>query len=401
MANDGGKERRSRGEGHVRKYGKYWRGHVSADGKRKYFSGPTKQAVIDKIRVHSAEALSGVQLAPGSRTIRRTAPKVGGITVESFLDRWLSVHRTRIRTSTATRYDGLVRNHLAPGIGHIPIRGLRHSDVETLFSVMITKGLNRRSVAQAKCLLSMALDAAICEELISSNVAARIRLPRASATEQKVISPHDAAAILIAARQISESEYARRYIALHLGLRQTETLGLAWKDIDIPGMRIHIVASLGTSRGGPVRDALKTDNGRRTLVLSVELISILEGVLREQNELKNHHRRESTRPFNPDGLIFVTRTGRPVHPRQDSYSWHRTLKRAGVPPTRLHDCRHTVGTMLAASGLDIAAVSKFMGHATASFTLKTYVHRSAEDAGDVGARMHGLYETETLGPDED
>ena len=57
--------------------------------------------------------------------------------------------------------------------------------------------------------------------------------------------------------------------------------------------------------------------------------------------------------------------------------------------------------MLAASGLDIAAVSKFMGHATASFTLNTYVHRSAEDAGDVGARMHGLYETETLGPDED
>jgi len=114
MANDGGKERRWRGEGHVRKYGKYWWGHVSADGKRKYFSGATKQAVIEKIRMHSAEALTGVQLTPGSRSIRRTAPSVDDVKVESFLDRWISVHRTRIRTSTATRYDGLIENHLEP-----------------------------------------------------------------------------------------------------------------------------------------------------------------------------------------------------------------------------------------------------------------------------------------------
>lgn len=76
--------------------------------------GPTKQAVIEEIGVHSAEALRGEQLTHGSRGIRRTAPSVDDVTVESFLDRWMSVHRARIRTSTATRYVGPIRNHLAP-----------------------------------------------------------------------------------------------------------------------------------------------------------------------------------------------------------------------------------------------------------------------------------------------
>lgn len=390
MATVGKGERRARGEGHIRKYGKYWRGHVSVDGSRKYFSGLTKQAVIDKIRVHSAESLTGVRLTR-ARAVTPRGTASGGVTVGAFLERWMQRHRTRIRTSTAMRYDGLIRNHLKPSIGNIPLAALRYSDVDALFSGMTQKGLCRSSVAQAKCLLRMALDAAIREELLTANVAAQVRLPRASPTTQHIFTPADVWAVLAAARQISESEYARRYIALHLGLRQTEILGLAWRDVDVLGRRLSVCASLGISRGGTVRDELKTGSGLRTLVLSDELVSVLGGVQREQEALRGLHQSRDDAPFNEHGLIFTTRTGRPVHPRQDSYSWHRTLKRAGVEPTRFHDCRHTVGTMLAASGVDIGAVSKFMGHANASFTLNTYVHRSAEDAGDVGLRMTGIY----------
>jgi hypothetical protein len=83
------RQRRSRGEGHVRRYGKYWRGHVAIGGKRRYFSGPTRQSVIDKIRKALTE--SSEVGSPTSQSVD------SGVTVGGFLVDWFERHCVKVR----------------------------------------------------------------------------------------------------------------------------------------------------------------------------------------------------------------------------------------------------------------------------------------------------------------
>jgi integrase len=50
------------------------------------------------------------------------------------------------------------------------------------------------------------------------------------------------------------------------------------------------------------------------------------------------------------------------------------LERAGLPPIRFHDLRHTCATILLSRGVHVKLVQELLGHATISITLDTYSH---------------------------
>lgn len=66
------------------------------------------------------------------------------------------------------------------------------------------------------------------------------------------------------------------------------------------------------------------------------------------------------------------------------------MKKAGLPRNRLHDTRHTCGTLMHLRGVPIAAISAWLGHASASFTMKTYVHSQDDAMRDAGATLTGM-----------
>ena len=59
-----------------------------------------------------------------------------------------------------------------------------------------------------------------------------------------------------------------------------------------------------------------------------------------------------------------------------------------MPAIRLHDARHTCGTLMHLNGVPTAVISAWLGHATASFTMATYVH-SQDDALTAAGAMYG------------
>ncbi len=79
------------------------------------------------------------------------------------------------------------------------------------------------------------------------------------------------------------------------------------------------------------------------------------------------------------GFVVVNAIGDPVHPQTLSARWGVLLERAGVRRVRLHDARHTCGTLLHLQGVPVAVIAAWLGHADASFTMRTYVH-SQDDA---------------------
>ena len=49
--------------------------------------------------------------------------------------------------------------------------------------------------------------------------------------------------------------------------------------------------------------------------------------------------------------MFTTPIGTPVDPRNDFREFRKLLARAGLPPVRLHDLRHTAASLLQGRGM--------------------------------------------------
>src|ERR1019366_6739597 len=67
------------------------------------------------------------------------------------------------------------------------------------------------------------------------------------------------------------------------------------------------------------------------------------------------------------------------HPETLGLAWGRLLDRAEVRHLRLHDARHTCGTLMHLRGVPVAVIAAWLGHTDAAFTMRTYVH-SQDDA---------------------
>jgi integrase len=63
-----------------------------------------------------------------------------------------------------------------------------------------------------------------------------------------------------------------------------------------------------------------------------------------------------------------------LNPETLSGLFIRQAKRAGLPPIRLHDLRHSVASILLAHGVHPKVISEILGHATIALTLDTYSH---------------------------
>jgi integrase len=91
------------------------------------------------------------------------------------------------------------------------------------------------------------------------------------------------------------------------------------------------------------------------------------------------------------GLVFASKVGRPLN-AQNVVNRHfkPLLRRAGLPPVRFHDIRHSCLSLLAQRGEPIRDLQALAGHATAAFTLQRYTHhydssarRTADAMGEI------------------
>ena len=79
--------------------------------------------------------------------------------------------------------------------------------------------------------------------------------------------------------------------------------------------------------------------------------------------------------WNDRGLVFTTRIGTPIEPRNLIRHFKTVLKKAALPPTiRSHDLRHSCTTLLIAQGVHPRVVMEILRHSQISTTMSTYAH---------------------------
>ncbi len=88
--------------------------------------------------------------------------------------------------------------------------------------------------------------------------------------------------------------------------------------------------------------------------------------------------------------MFTAENGAALDPESVSRYWRQAVKKAMLPPIRLHDLRHTHATLALQAGVHPKVVSERLGHATVSITLDTYSHAIPAMQEEAAALIAGL-----------
>src|ERR1019366_5721363 len=372
-------KRRSNNEGSIwqRQDGR-WTGAAyvrttSGTFKRTYIYGRTRDDVHAQLVQLQDKSARGIP-QPTS------AWKVG-----EYLDYWLAeVAKPMVRPTTYAKYEVMVRLYLRPGLGRHRLDRLSVATVQAYLNGRLHGGDSPAKVHEIRMVLGAALTRAMREELIQRNVARLATLPSAPTARRQPWSPAEARQFLHAAR--SDSQYPAFVLLLVYGMRRGEVLGLGWREVDfetgVLRIRQQLLRTGNSLRLGPV----KTAAGRREL----PLLGIARDALHHQEDMQilGGPATDWTR----HELVFTTRTGYPVEPRNLGRSFRRIADQAGLRPIRLHDLRHTTATLLKTLGVSPRDAMEILGHSRIAVTMEIYTAADDTSRRDAITRLSGLFE---------
>ncbi|GAA1583133.1 site-specific integrase [Streptomyces globosus] len=287
--------------------------------------------------------------------------------LSEWLPYWLeNVIKPRRKLSTYDKYEAHVRLYLAPMIGSKRLESLGVSDVRR-FLVQLENKTTAATAKESHRVLRTALTAACREELVTRNVASLVEPPRAKSRELSPWSLDETLDFLVAARR--DPLYAAFVLAITMGLRRGEIVGLRWTDIDLDKRVLHVRQQTQRRRGVLYDDDPK-GRRRRTVPLPAMCIAPLRWHRMRQVAAS----RRAGESWDAGGYVFATRNGRPIEPRNVYRSFTRVASGAGLRVIRLHDARHGCATLLTAAGVSPRVVMEILGHSQISITMDVYTH---------------------------
>jgi integrase len=332
-------------------------GYRDGARRRKHFYGNTRRDVQERLTAALRAQQQGLPVAPERQTLG------------DFLRHWLDhVVRPNLRPKTHHSYAAEVRLHIGPQLGHIQLAKLRPQHIQAFLNEKREAGLSARTVQYHHAILRRALGQAEKWDLVPRNVAALVTPPTIRRREIEPLQPDEALTLLDAVRDDRlEAVYS---VALAVGLRQGEILGLRWRDVDLENGKLEIRTSLLWLDGACQLSEPKTDRSRRSIALPEVATMALHGHRARQLEDKLI---AGTR-WREHDLVFATTLGTPMHPRNLVRHYHRALAKAGLPRKRFHDLRHTCASLLLAQGVQPRVVMEILGHSQIALTMDTYSH---------------------------
>jgi len=370
-------KRRAKGDGGVfRRSDGRWVGQVNLgwqDGRRvrKYLQGATEKEVRDRVKAVIRNVDDGAP--PPTRSPR----------LSEFLTRWLASVKPALRSSTYVSYEGTVRLHIVPEIGHVPIDKLSVDHVSRMIARKEADSrLSPRSARYVLLILRNALNKAVRWGLVARNVANLVDAPRVSYKDVRVLSPGETKTLLEAAR--GDAVEGLLVLAVSTGLRLGEALGLQWPDVDLDRRQLRVTKSLQRVVGrGQILTETKTRRSRRSIVLPVRTAE----ALRIQRVRQVDQRRVAGSQWNEGGFVFTASTGRPLDHRNVQRNFRRIVRKARLPRMRFHDLRHSCASLLLAEGVSPRVVMETLGHSRISVTMDTYTHVMPALMRDAAAAM--------------
>ncbi|MEU2345936.1 tyrosine-type recombinase/integrase [Streptomyces sp. NPDC013082] len=380
-----------------------WHGRVTVgvkdDGK------PDRRHVSRKTRAEVTKVVRELERQRDKGAVRRVGQSW---TLETWLTHWVeNIAAPNVSENTIDGYRVAVNHHLIPGLGAHRLEKLEPEHLERFYKKMQETGSAAGTAHQTHRTIRTALNEAVRRGHLTRNPATIAKAPRLEEDEVEPYSVEEVQRLLAEAGKHRNA--ARWVIALALGLRQGEVLGMQWTDVDFELSVIRV-------RRGRLRPRYQHGCGDRCgrkpgfcpqkINVRRETKSVKSragqrpiGAPDELMDLLRRHKEEQTREralardlWTEKGYVFTSPIGEPLNPNTDFHKWKDLLKAAKVRDGRLHDARHTAATVLLILGVSDAVVDAIMGWepGKSARMRRRYQHLTSRVLKDTADKIGGL-----------
>jgi integrase len=297
-------------------------------------------------------------------------------TFGSFAEGWLQRKAATKAPKTLANYRREV-GYWLPYLGPLKLQSIKPTDIRRALDALEARGVGPRSLKKALIHLRAIFKEALALELVFRDPTAAIRLELPSRGKAgRTVEPEEAEALIRAfdAWPCWEVGMALR-LCLALGLRAGETLGLRWGDLDFTEGTLVIRRAWTALGGKGTLTEPKTPSAVRLLPVPQGTLARLEARRRELLE-QGVRLRELK-----EAWVFPSPKdpSRPLNPHSLAHALRKITARLGLARLRVHDLRHSYGSLLLSKGAPLELVSERLGHRDPGFTLRTYRHLLAHE----------------------
>ncbi|MCL2239197.1 MAG: site-specific integrase, partial [Defluviitaleaceae bacterium] len=297
---------------------------------------------------------------------------------ETFAETWLKDYaEITVKRTTMCVYRELIKR-IYPVIGHIRIDKISPLNIQKLVQTLSNEGMSPRTIKTYVRFVSGILNYAIKKRLITYNPCTTVDFPKERPKEQlthEIYSIEEVKQLLELLKQEDNEKYpfyVYFVLAVYMGARKGELLGLEWKDIDFDNDMISINRAYYYSylEREYYTDTPKTATSRRSLKLPVHVME----TLRSLQVWQEKYRELCGGSWVDNDRLFTTYNGDVMATTAPRDYFQRFCKRNGIRYIKPHAFRHFNASILINSGVDIVTVQAALGHSTPITTLRVYSH---------------------------
>ncbi len=262
------------------------------------------------------------------------------------------------KPSSIRTYREVLDLHARRDLGAMRLGDVKRRHVQNLADQLVADDFSPSAVRNAIMPLRVIFRRAIRDEIVAVNPCERLDLPANRSKRVEIVAPEHAAKLIDALDE--ERDRGLWAAAFYAGLRRGELMALRWRDLDFGAGELHVERSYDPK--DRVFVAPKSRAGRRRIpiaaVLRARLLALKIASRRSSDEALVFGDTPE-KPFDYDTMIARARA-----------AW----KAAELAPVGLHPARHTAASIFIAAGVNVKALSTFMGHASITITLDRYGH---------------------------
>ncbi len=302
-------------------------------------------------------------------------PDAGRVSLRKYAAGWVQGYPEDSTRGEQIR--GQLERHILPGLGSVLLSQLeqRPSMVQQFLSGL---PMSAAGASQVAITLSTILNAAVDDSLITRNPckAGSVRMPR---QPRRKIVPWTGGQIEALRAGLPSRWQAVVDCGAGLGMRQSEIFGLAVDAVGFLPRRVRVVRQVKRVNGR-VWFALPKGGKERDVPLPRPVSLALAA------HIEAHPPMPVTLPWNEPGhrrhgqpvtasLLFTNRQDRAlIHSTFNTMAWRPARNAAGMTEGGMHQLRHYYASVLLAGGVDIKALSEYLGHHDPAITLRVYAH---------------------------
>ena len=286
------------------------------------------------------------------------------ITVQDLLESYIAYCRTLGRKATTLHGYEVTAGRCYPLIGTILAKSLTTYRLEKFVAEMGEKGLSAKTIKNTMGLLSAAYDHAIFIGQLKENPCKRVALPKLTPKDIRIFYIDEIQGFLNAIADETVDDRVAYMLALFMGLRRSEILGLRESDVDIVKGLVYVHNTRHRVDGKDIEADTKTKRSTRVLALPDILILDIARLIEVHRQF----------PYEKTDFLIQDGVGNPLGGQALSSRLTRLEQKQGLPTVTMHGLRHTYASLLHSQGVDMAMISAELGHSSLATTMNIYTH---------------------------